>query len=207
MRRVPSGLATALLFLTTTAFVYAAEPPDWHVTSAVAQMICMRSTWLHGYMHGYEQGFHEGDLDLQLARDARDSEKIRGFRDSVGYQRAFGGKQLFREGYQEGFRVGYADSFTGRRFRALSALERAADGLQGSTPPVPNKSFDEGFATGYDAGRREGLREARNGLGLHQRAAPCGDHNGDYCDGYGRGFRMGYADGYVNQAPQAVAVR
>lgn len=203
----------AILVLAVAAFTFSSDnPPDWHVTSTPASAICLKSAFVHGYMHGYEQGFHAADLDLQMGRDARDPVKLKEYRDVAGYRNEFGDKHSFAAGYREGVRVGYADAFAGRHFRAVNGLRTAALGLPQAAGIQPNKLFDQGFATGYGAGRQQGLRDGRAGVDFQNVGVTC--HGGkfhpfrrtdDYCAGYGRGYGVGYADGYINQAPSTLA--
>ncbi len=176
-------------------------------------MLYLKSAFAHGYMHGYEQGFHAADLDFQMARQPRDPAGIKAFKEVSGYRDQFGDKRFFVNGYREGFRVGYADSFRGARFRAVGELRAAALGLATGGDPRPNQQFDAGISAGYSTGRREGLQDGRDGAAFRDLAVYCHGRvyhpfqpsADEFCSGYGRGFRMGYADGYVNQAPRALA--
>ena len=48
---------------------------------------------------------------------------------------------------------------------------------------------------------------AGSGAARREVAVPCQPMHGsvEYCDGFARGFRVGYADGYISQVPQALA--
>ncbi len=207
------GATVFLLVLGGTYLVSADGPPDWHLSSGPWRALCARSAFAHGYMHGYEQGFHFADLDLQMAHQPRDPATIKEFKSVPGYHEEFGDKNFFVSGYREGFRVGYADGAGGFRFRAVGELRAAALGLPGSGDARPSKKFDEGISAGYAAGRQQGLRDGRTGGSFQEVAVQCRGsiyhpfrRSGDeFCAGYGRGFRLGYADGYVNQAPRALA--
>lgn len=212
MQRAARLIGSALLILVTAAFLPGAEDPsDWHVTSSPAAVLFSKSAFAHGYIHGYEQGFHAADLDLQMGRDARDPTRRKEFRELAGYHTSFGSKAFFQSGYRAGFRVGYADSYAGRQFRAIAALRNAAAGLA-EAPLEPSNTFDEGIASGYDAGRQQGLRDGRAATAFKALDVRCHGsvfhpfrHTDEYCSGYGRGYRIGYADGYFNQAPRRLA--
>ncbi len=195
--------------------MFAAGPPDWHLSSGPGQALFAKSAFMHGYMHGYEQGFHCADLDLQMGHTPRDPATIKDFKNISGYRDVFGDKHSFTNGYREGFRVGYADSTRGSHFRALGELRAAALGLLENAAPAINQRFDQGVSTGYYAGRQQGLRDGRAGDAFQEVAVHCGGglfhpfrrSEDEFCAGYGRGYSMGYADGYANQAPRAVAAR
>ncbi len=196
-------------FLLYAAGGYAADRPDAHLASARIKNLCSRSAFVHGYLHGYEEGFYQGDLDLQIGRGGDVSNKR--IKAGSGYRREFGDKKFFETGYRNGYNVGYADGISGRVFRAVNAIVEAG-GLETTknTLLTPSRNFDAAFSTGYRAGEFKGLADGRHNLHSASTTPPCPAQNadGDYCATYVEGYRMGYSDGYVNQAhPDRVQAR
>ncbi len=180
---------------------------DWHVAAdARSRALFARSAFLHGYMHGYEQGFHAADLDLHMGR-SRDPEKLDDFRHVAGYEGQFGDKGSFSTGYYQGFRVGYGDGISLRPFRALAEVRAAGQGLPDAREAKPEKTFDEGIVAGYKSGILQGRQDASSGGARRKVPAPCqaSRSSNEYCDAYRRGYGLGYGDGYVGQAPAALA--
>lgn len=170
---------------------------DRHLGSDSAGALYARSAFAHGYIHGYEAGFHSGDLDLQLGRDSRDPASVPTYKHPcANYRREFGPKPMFRAGFEDGFLAGYSDSYHGHVFRAVASLRKAADGL-GVSRPVAN--FDTGFREGYENGRRQGANDGRSSAASNPVQPPCLGLPDEYCDAFGRGFAIGYDDGYGNQ--------
>jgi hypothetical protein len=188
-------LLSAIVWAVLCPAAVRAQAPERHFTSYPARDLYRRSAFVHGYIHGYEQGFHEADLDLHLARAPRPAKEFKAFRKAdAGYERSFGSKPNFQQGYREGFREGYADAARGGSFRAVAETAAAAADLNAQPP---DGTFDDGVTSGYAAGRAAG----------QQRTLPktLGDCNAtaraaDYCDGYSRGFRLGRADAAVHQS-------
>jgi hypothetical protein len=181
---------------------------DAHVDGDQARELYRRSVFAHGYMHGYEDGFHEGDLDFQTGRDPRDLRHMKQFRDANrGYHNEFGKLSNFRTAYAEGFRAGYSDAISGRDFRAVGIVRRAADGLQPLPDPLPpHNGFDHGFREGYASGRIHGEVAGRDKARYESTPSQCAPDSRppsgisqEFCDGYTRGYLVGYDDGYVAQ--------
>lgn len=171
-----------------------------HLGTESAKLLYTHSAFAHGYIHGYEEGFHHGDLDLQLARTPRDPGSIPGYKKAgAEYHSAFGSKDLFKCGFEDGFRAGYADAVHGMSFQAVERLRTAADGLNESDDRKVIAHFDDGFRDGYRNGRRHGTDDGRNFSEAAPIVPPCFAHPRSYCDAYSRAFQMGYADGYENQ--------
>lgn len=122
--RKPWTVLALFLFLSGACLLLCAERPDPHYDSPRTRSVVRQSTFLHGYLHGYEEGYSTADLDLQMARAPRDPGKLKQARDAVGYRSEFGSRGVFDVGYRQGFRVGYADSFAGRAFRAVSVIQQ-----------------------------------------------------------------------------------
>lgn len=196
---------SVLRFAALTSLVLAAgslvaqQNLDQHMTDA-AGVLYQRSAFAHGYLHGYEQGFHLADLDIQMGHllpgvharhDARDGDPH--------YIPAYGDKTMFVEGFKLGMRAGYADSLGSIPFRAIAEMREAAEGLA----PGPAKHFDRAFFDGFVGGVRQGSSDARLLTNFDYVRASCHERQtnakptdaGSYCDGYARGFRLGYDDG------------
>jgi hypothetical protein len=172
-----------------------------HLGTESAKLLYMRSAFAHGYIHGYEEGFHHGDLDLQLARSPRDPVSISAYKKPcANYHSSFGSKEMFKSGFEDGFRVGYADAVHGKSFQAVARLRNAANGLEESEDRKILKHFDEGFRDGYRNGRRHGADDGRDFSEANPIEPPCLAQSGSYCDAYSRAFQVGYADGYENQS-------
>ena len=170
---------------------------DPHMTDAAAALY-QRSAFAHGYLHGYEQGFHIGDVDIQMGHFLPGVKARHDERPDGHYNATFGDKALFNEGFRLGLRSGYADSIGGHEFRAISELRKAADGL---ALDAASRPFDRAFYEGFVSGQRQGATDphvltdfAGVGNTCLQARANAGDHE-QYCDGYLRGFQLGYGDG------------
>lgn len=159
------------------------------------------STFAHGYLHGYQAGFQAGDADFHVAR-ARSARELREIDRPVGYRPEFGPRELFRNGFREGFLAGYQDSFVGRDFRAFKILADAtAEGIA-----VP-KYYDLGFADGYKAGHKSGGSDLDADLDFDPGKGVCPaepasdgrltEYTASYCAGYVNAYRVGYSDGYL----------
>jgi flagellar biosynthesis/type III secretory pathway protein FliH len=185
-----------LLVLCTT-FLAAQER---HLGTESAKLLYMRSAFAHGYMHVYEEGFHHGDLDLQLVRSARDPASISAYKKPCSsYHSNFGSKEMFKSGFEDGFRAGYSDAIHGMSFHAVERLRTAANGLNESSDKKATAHFDDGFRDGYRNGRRHGTDDGRNFSDANPLESPCFARPRAYCDAYSRAFQIGYADGYDNQ--------
>jgi hypothetical protein len=198
----------ALLFAATVLSARAQNSSDLHVSGDPASSLFRRSAFMHGYMHGYESGFHAADLDLHLGRGTRDISRMKEFQEAkAGYQRAFGDRRRFQQGFQCGFRNGYADSISGREFQAVTQARMAAQGF--SENPADGQrvigNFDEGFATGYHGGWESGRIQPRMAGETQTLAGECRVYSEKqgFCEGYARGFRMGLLSGFASQQTQA----
>src|SRR5438270_9733174 len=109
------ALKTFVLLLSATAI--AAAQNDFHLSKDPNRQIYLNSAFAHGHRHGYEEGFHTGDEDYQLRKPAALEQKLP---KNKGYRKEFGDKASYLQGYETGFRAGYADSYSGRAFRLLT---------------------------------------------------------------------------------------
>lgn len=207
LRRAP----LLLLSLVLPLCVAIAAQDDSHLQIDPAAPIYQRSVFLHGYAHGYELGFHSGDIDLHMARTSRDPRSIKMFKDSKRvYQHSFGNRDMFVNGYEQGFRVGYADAFYGRDFRAARELRTLSQQMQdiggqqqntGSHQLSNSSEFDKGIADGYKKGVNNGLNDARSSKAYHPENSECSrkSNDGQFCPAHRLGYELGYSDGYNNQ--------
>ena len=196
-----------------------AAADDSHLQIDPAAPIYQRSVFLHGYAHGYELGFHSGDIDLHMSRSGRDPRTIKMFKDSKRvYQRSFGNRDMFVNGYEQGFRVGYADAFYGRDFRAARELRTLTQQMQdtgalqqtvASGQISGSSEFDKGIADGYKQGLTNGLNDARSSKAYHPENSECSrkSTDGQFCPAHRLGYELGYSDGYNNQRKPDEAVR
>ena len=192
-------LAALSLLLLAAASLVAQRNLDEHMTDA-AGVLYQRSAFAHGYLHGYEQGFHLADLDIQMGhllpgvharRDAHDQDPH--------YSPAYGDKALFVAGFKLGMRAGYADSLHSVPFQAIAEMREAARGLS----PGDSRGFDRAFYEGFVGGEHQGAGDARLLTNFDYVRSSCHQRQtnakpadaGSYCDGYARGFRLGYDDG------------
>jgi hypothetical protein len=190
-----------LLFLPLAT---AAQEKDPHYLTPRIAPTAHHSTFIHGYLHGYEEGFHEADFDLHMGRVGNGASTHE--HKVTGYRSNFGAKRMYDDGFREGFRVGYADATAGRSFRAIQTVAEVggADGEEQARESLP---YDEAVRMGYLAGQRRGLSDAR---GQHESnpSPECpanGTNKADFCAAYVKGYGIGYADGFVNQAKTVVA--
>lgn len=185
--------------LLATVPLLAESKTDPHLTDTAAALY-QRSAFAHGYLHGYEQGFHLGDLDIQMGHFLPGVRAHHDERPDSHYRPAFGDRDLFNEGFKLGLRSGYADSIGGHEFRAIAELRKVAGGLAAEAISRP---FDQAFYEGFLSGQRQGATDTRvltdfTGIGSSclKTRAKADDHE-QYCDGYSRGFQLGYGDGHA----------
>ena len=156
---------------------------DYHITKDSNRDLYMDSAFAHGHRHGYEEGFHAGDEAYQLRRaPSLDEKRVR----SRGYQASFGPKQSYMQGFDSGFRAGYADSYSGRPFRVTNI----------SAPQKAPHEFDLGVLEGYQAGLANAANIADQ-PGVEESAAwRCRLESREeaYCDGFGIGYVLARAD-------------
>lgn len=178
------------------------QSADRHLTSGESQVLFKKSTYAHGYMHGYEDGFHNADLDIHMGRVERPVSQIEDFKSCSGYQKEFGDKRFYRDGYHQGFAEGYADAINRREFRAIAGARKAAVGLTAASDQTAERDFDEAFSRGYASGRKvdadrlRGRAEADYAVNLCQSNASHSKKTNprEYCDAFARGFSLGFFD-------------
>lgn len=206
-RSTPFAIAGVLLFCLAVPCL----GQDLHLVQDPAQKLFSASAFAHGYLHGYQQGYHYGDLDLQLSHSPQNVKSFHQFRAGHKYyQNNFGDRSSFVEGYQSGFRVGYADAMEGSEFRALASMRELAQELpeveQGAAP-VLNQAISHGYVDGVKSGLNDGRVSADyrpDGsdceLALRFKEPPAKF----FCNAYSLGYRLGYSDGFHNQHPKPV---
>jgi hypothetical protein len=185
-----------------------AQMPEQHLQEAGSAVVLAHSTFAHGYRHGYEEGYHGGNTDVNMGRTPRS--RLSDIRDlKSGYSSEFGPRRIFDRGFQAGLKAGYGDGYSGRTFRAVDTLRSVGEALgpdSFSADPA-HVYFDQGFLTGYD----NGLASAASNhssvaqMDFHHVSCepfhPARQHDlaaaGSYCEGYRRGFALGYDDGFV----------
>jgi len=181
-----------------------AHSQETHLSEQGSSAIFARSAFAHGYRHGYEEGYHLGNIDINMVRPFR-SKKNQFHRLSLGYSAGFGDKKLFEEGFAAGVRAGYRDGYAGASFRAVDSLRAIAVDLDSGSPADPTRTyFDRGLVSGYHDGFGHGESTGATGSSPDFRNVGCTptgserpeDFSQDesYCEGYRRGFVLGYAD-------------
>lgn len=206
-----SGMPRFMLAIAVVAACTAAQAqtPEEHLVEAGSAVILAHSTFAHGYRHGYEEGYHAGNTDINMGRTQRI--RVSDLRDlKSGYSSLFGSRRVFDEGFQAGLKAGYHDGYSGRPFRAVNSLRSVAGALQpDSFSGDPGHiHFDQGFLAGYDHGFASGGSHLSSlaHMDFHQVSCEQSDAAvprelaaaGSYCEGYRRGFALGYDDGSVS---------
>jgi hypothetical protein len=191
------------MVLISASFVLAsfgarAQGPDPHLASDPSRNL-YQSAFVHGYIHGYENGFHVGDMDWQLGHESQvaTAQKVHGVDN--GYQPTFGDKHVFMQGFQQGLHIGYEDAYRDDVFRGIAQVRRAAEGV--TAEDAGKRDFDKAVAAGYMAGLQEGKRHPLTSTDSKSPGKTCVAERRPavYCDAYGRGFSLGYADGSLVQ--------
>lgn len=200
MSRLPIA---ALLVL---ALALAAPAQDTHCDEPGTHALFTRSAFAHGYRHGYEAGYHEGNIDINMARQARTRFKqFKGL--PLGYKHSFGSKKSFELGFALGLEAGYGDGYAGRTFRAVASLRTIGESLKPAIDARDpgNTFFDRGVTLGYQDGfalshsaeDREGIipidmQSVKCSFRASKKAEAAAESS--YCDGYRRGFVLGQSD-------------
>jgi flagellar biosynthesis/type III secretory pathway protein FliH len=175
-----------------------------HLREAGSGPLLARSAFAHGYRHGYEEGYHIGNVDINMGRVARaaDKKQFHGVKISTGYSSSFGPQASFDAGFQAGLKAGYHDGYEGRVFRAVRAARSLSADLDGEPPASDhsNAYFDQGVASGYEKGFRQGEASAAAQAQIDFREVKCPESGPNspaqaaYCGGYRRGFVLGHTD-------------
>lgn len=116
-----------------------------------------------------------------------------------GYQTSFGDKNSYIAGFENGFRAGYADSYSGRAFHPAESAALTPAALTVSPPAAAKDSahdFDRGVGQGYVAGFANSDNIADEPGAIESATWRCKQeaHGDSYCNGFGTGYVMGRAD-------------
>jgi hypothetical protein len=185
-----------------------AQMPEEHLLEAGSGVILTHSAFAHGYRHGYEEGYHGGNTDVNMGRNQRTRPSELPDVKS-GYSSQFGSRRIFEGGFQAGLKAGYGDGFWGRPFRAVDILRSLAVALEPASFSADpgHVYFDKGFLLGYDNGfvSAGAHHSSLARMDFHQ--VQCEESStgtqralvaaGSYCEGYRRGFALGYEDGFL----------
>ena len=173
----------------------------------------------HGYEHGYREGGDQGrqDRERQMSYNLRDSD----YWGQRGYERAFGDRDEYLDGYRQGYQAGYDEAFYGlagqygELYGRPQAGDRVAplDDVYADRPySSTDMAFDAGYREGVTLGQQDRARNTRSNYrnnnsykngDLGYRAS-YGDRNSyrlQFRDGIERGYEDGYGrvQGYNNQ--------
>ncbi len=203
-----SPLSRRLLSFPALVLALCLAPPgdaqESHLKEAGSARLLSRSAFAHGYRHGYEEGYHIGNLDINMGRAGRPEGKKRfhGVKINVGYSPDFGPQASFEAGFQAGLKAGYHDGYQGRSFRAVDEARALAADLESGSPASDRAKayFDQGVASGYEEGFRQGEGSPPAQAQIDFRRVKCPESGPDsseqasYCAGYRRGFGLGHTD-------------
>jgi hypothetical protein len=204
------SLATAaLVALTTSAAVQGAAKQTRDARDGqYAGSVDARQ---HGYEHAYRDGADRGrqDRERRAEYSLRDNDYLAGART---YEKAFGDKAQYMDGYREGYKAGYDDGFNGRDGQYGQLYARPSGGnraparndVYGANPPsATDMAFDAGYREGITLGQQDRGRNARSNI---QGSAAYRSGDLGYRSSYGDrnayrlqfrdGVERGYEDGY-----------
>jgi hypothetical protein len=206
-----SRLAMFALLLFASASLLSQSIPDPHMSDA-ASPLYQRSAFAHGYLHGYEQGFHLADLDIQMGHLLPGVHVRRDTHERDAHYRAmYGDKTMFLAGFKSGMRAGYGDSIAGVPFRAVTEMRQASNGLAPAAAAGATQ-FDRGVYEGFLNGERQGAGDPHilsDFAGVTSSCLAQQSGKGEtqqYCDGYTRGFQLGYDDGRTEMLTNQKAI-
>jgi flagellar biosynthesis/type III secretory pathway protein FliH len=209
-----------LVLIATASVLAVAQPPqktktelsgesgqETHLKEAGSAVVLARSAFAHGYRHGYEEGYHLGNIDVNMGRLARTKrDQFHGV--SQGYSSQFGPKKSFEAGFESGLPAGYSDGFMGRSFRGVEVTRSLARALERAFPAESSgQYFDQGLASGYGQGFQKGTAAPALAMPLEASMVTCPQPHSlntpdvaaesSYCEGYRRGYVLGYTDAVV----------
>lgn len=162
----------------------------------------------HGYEHAYRDGADQGRQDRQAKRPYswRDND----YWGARGYERAFGDRNEYMDGYREGYQAGYDDGYYGLQGQ-YGQIYGQPQGQAGRRVTPQNDPYnDRQYSStdmAFDAGYREGVTQAQQDRGRNTRSNyrnsqtyRSGDlgYRSNYGDreSYRTQFRDGIARGY-----------
>jgi hypothetical protein len=165
----------------------------------------------HGYEHAYRDGADRGrqDRERRAAYSLHDNDYQIGART---YERAFGDRNQYMDGYREGYKAGYDDGFAGRdgQYSQLYARPQAGVRVSPRDDPYADRPYSS-TDMAFDAGYREGITIGQQDRGRHARSnyrdssayknadlgyrSTYGDKR-QYQTQYRDGIERGYEDGF-----------
>jgi hypothetical protein len=163
----------------------------------------------HGYEHAYRDGADQARQDREAKRPY--SWRNNDYWAARGYERAFGDRNEYMEGYREGYQAGYDDGYYGlqQRYGQIYGRPQAA-GRVPNPDPYANRAYSS-TDMAFDAGYREGVTlgqqdRARNTRSNYRNNSAYRDGDLGYRSSYGDrntyrtqfrdGVDRGYEDGY-----------
>src|SRR4051812_14755760 len=163
----------------------------------------------HGYEHAYRDGADQGRQDREARRPYswRDND----YWGARGYERAFGDRNEYMEGYREGYQAGYDDGYYGLQGQYGEIYGRPQSRGRVPTPdPYASRpysstdmAFDAGYRQGVTLGQQDRSRNTRsnyrngsayrNGdLGYRPTYGDRNSYRTQFRDGLDRGYEDGY---------------
>ena len=165
----------------------------------------------HGFEHAYRDGADRGrqDRERRAAYSLQDNDYQIGART---YERAFGDRNQYMDGYREGYKAGYDDGFAGRdgQYRQLYARPQAGVRVSPRDDPYADRpysstdmAFDAGYREGITIGQQDRGRNARSNyrnsstyknadLGYRSTYGDKRQYQTQYRDGIERGYEDGF---------------
>jgi hypothetical protein len=131
------ALAATSLAVSHAPLVNAAQPADGDTTASVAQQF---GALERGYRTGYSDGYQSGYSDSVNSRS-------RDYRGKEDYQRAdrvylpaYGSLEEYRDGYQQGFEIGYVAGFDRQGFDSSVPTTLRRRGATSTTASAPRNT-------------------------------------------------------------------
>ncbi len=176
----------------------------------------------HGYEHAYRDGADRGrqDRERRAAYSLKDNDYQIGART---YERAFGDRNQYMDGYREGYKAGYDDGFAGRdgQYSQLYARPQAGVRVSPRDDPYADRPYSS-TDMAFDAGYREGITLGQQDRGRNSRSnyrnssayknadlgyrSTYGDKR-QYQTQYRDGIERGYEDGFGRVAGRQLRQR
>jgi hypothetical protein len=213
---------TAIIAFSATALVQrtAAQSRDQGRDSQYAGSLDARQ---HGYEHAYRDGADRARQDRE--RRASYSLKENDYQSGArGYERAFGDKAEYMQGYREGYKRGYDDVFNGRagqysqlygRPQSGGRMTSRDDDVYAQRPySATDMAFDTGYRDGLTIGQQDRGRRGRSNyrendsyrnadLGYRSSYGDRDDYKVQFRDGFERGYEDGFRGSQDTRAGSA----
>ena len=176
------GLAlTAFISVSAIAFVPVAEGRTRADQTRAREYGGSLDAWQHGYEHAYRDGADQGRQDRE--RKTAYSWRNNDYWGTRGYERAFGDRNEYMEGYRAGYQAGYDDGYYGLsgQYGQLYGRPQAGRRLPPANDPYANRQFGASDMA-FDAGYREGVTLGQQDRGRNARSNFRGNNiykNGD----------------------------